>query len=1820
MKKILFLAAILFSLNSLGQSIIQPDRVVVRESLRPPQDTIMPPLFLGELRSRVADSSLYLAISFTGKKWVRSSGSGGADGNNYPTGLTFNQANDTLTLFILGLPSLRTAIPRTIYDGSETKIAAGTGGVIITGTGTTVSPYSISVPTYNGSETKLSAGSRISITGQGTIAQPYLITATDTDSSRYTTILRTMQKIDSLGAVASIRSVISGDTSLNVINGTGPIVDVRSRDSSVDVVFISSDGSILFEYWGSGDNVDTFDLRTAGGVGGGDNWGTQTVVKDTTLIGEGTTLSPLGINPNAIPGLSTYYTANGRFLSDRDVDLDGRFTRYLDTVAGVSSIFRISHAGILVDKSNAPPLFDLQDSTFSLQTGNAGVSSTTRRLNLSALDSIVVNARVTNGSTYIPVQSLYQLTTKQYVDSLAGTKNGSETKLSAGTNITITGLGTIASPYVINSTAAGGGNPGTVTSVGLSMPAAFVVSGSPITSNGTFTVTANGTISQYIRGDGTLAAFPAIPTYDGSETKLSAGPGVGISGAGTIASPYIISNLASGSVTSIGMSVPAGLSVSPGTITTSGTFNITTTLNGLVIGTGSGLSTASVTAPMSFSAGVLSMTQASGSNNGWITSANFLNWEAKQQPLQFLDEGATNGALGVVRNINFVGPGVTSTLTTANTLTVNIPGGAGADGNNYPLALTTTGGLITVTRSGLSAISDSLTTTRVLEGSNQYFTNARARSAISAGVGLSYNSGTGVMSGFSAANLLRGNGIVFETIGSGFSQITKIGADSSIIGSLSLPFTGDIYTGLTMRVGYGPGLSNTNTAVGFEALNARTSGIENTAIGSRALRAITTGTVNLGIGRFAGQNLQTGIHNIMLNQAMTNVTNANRNIAIGYATLQSANNSEGNVVIGHMAYRYRHLSGTPSVNNLNYSKNSVVIGDSIYAHADSSNNQILIGYGVMGMGNNTAVIGRGLTATYLRGTINNDSLAGVGNRVLYASPSGAVLAIPQSTAGNRFLRDDLTWAEPATGVGADGNNFPSSVSTANGLITIGRTGLSAIFDSLSTGRVVEGANLYFTNARARSAFTLNTAGNSGAATYNSGTGAWNIPNYTLAGLGGEPVITASFLTRRYWNAYKQFVELNSDSLTEGSTNLFYTNTRARAAISLTSSLGATPSYNSGTGQITVPTYTLSFLGGEPVITAPFLTRRYWTGYKTWGTLNTDSLNEGTNQFFTNARARSAISVSGLPLTYNSGTGVVGINQANGSQSGFITAANFTAWEAKHPGIQFRDEGAAAGSLAGITNIDFTGAGITATAVGSTLTVNVPNAGGGADGNNYPLSVSTNTTPGLIIITRDGIAAISDSLTTTRVTEGSRLYFTDARARAAISLTSSLGATPAYNSGTGQITVPTYTLAHLGGEPIITAPFLARRYWTGYKTWGTLNTDSLNEGSTNLFYTNTRARAAFTLGTAGNSGPATYNSGTGAWNIPNYTLAGLGGEPAITAPFLTRRYWNGYKQYVQLNSDSLNEGSTNLFFTNARARTAISAGTGIGYNSGTGVVSNTGVLSVSNGVGNGATSFPLVNNVGQNPIILNLQEQTGIDLIPLANDALGIMVLENTTTQRAEYRAQGALVGTRKSLNFNAGTNTTWQVTDDLANDRVNVQVNVPTTTIVGNNGVTVTGSYPNFTVSGPGGQAFESATTNLSQATFWAFAYDITQGYPIQKAMRVGSGQASSIITINTVMYVPSTNFTTGQWVRAGTISDLSFRPNNTVITALPLRTTATDFENSVGTNFVGSSVITGGQVRIQANGNVDVWVDGVTSYATLSGSPILVVPIHVTYFYISGS
>ena len=81
---------------------------------------------------------------------------------------------------------------------------------------------------------------------------------------------------------------------------------------------------------------------------------------------------------------------------------------------------------------------------------------------------------------------------------------------------------------------------------------------------------------------------------------------------------------------------------------------------------------------------------------------------------------------------------------------------------------------------------------------------------------------------------------------------------------------------------------------------------------------------------------------------------------------------------------------------------------------------------------------------------------------------------------------------------------------------------------------------------------------------------------------------------------------------------------------------------------------------------------------------------------------------------------------------------------------------------------------------------------------------------------------------------------------------------------------------------------------------------------------------------------------------------------------------GVISFTQGNTDTVSEGSSNLYFTNTRARAAISGGTGISYNSGTGAITNSGVTSITAGSKIGVTA-----STGGVTISNSIQAGTGL---------------------------------------------------------------------------------------------------------------------------------------------------------------------------------------------------------------------------------------------------
>ncbi len=197
----------------------------------------------------------------------------------------------------------------------------------------------------------------------------------------------------------------------------------------------------------------------------------------------------------------------------------------------------------------------------------------------------------------------------------------------------------------------------------------------------------------------------------------------------------------------------------------------------------------------------------------------------------------------------------------------------------------------------------------------------------------------------------------------------------------------------------------------------------------------------------------------------------------------------------------------------------------------------------------------------------------------------------------------------------------------------------------------------------------------------------------------------------------------SDQITEGSNNLFHTDARARGAVSVASVAGPDVQllqYNNTTGVLSVELSDVfaEFSAGTGL--------SYSNGVYSINA-STDNVTEGTNLYFTDARARGAISVDTAGLSYNSATGQIALNAdtddvAEGSNLYFTDA---------------RARGAISVDTAGL---------------------------------------SYNSGTGQIALNAD----------TDDIAEGSNLYFTDARARGAVQADPAAGNLLTFNQSSGDI--------------------------------------------------------------------------------------------------------------------------------------------------------------------------------------------------------------------------------------------------------------------------------------------------------------------------------------------------------------------------------------------------------------------------------------------------
>ena len=193
--------------------------------------------------------------------------------------------------------------------------------------------------------------------------------------------------------------------------------------------------------------------------------------------------------------------------------------------------------------------------------------------------------------------------------------------------------------------------------------------------------------------------------------------------------------------------------------------------------------------------------------------------------------------------------------------------------------------------------------------------------------------------------------------------------------------------------------ADSNTVVGTNAGSALTSGDDNTLIGYNAGNDLTSGIQNTLIGYTAGDNITTQSGNVLIgkntggtgqqlsiligNDTGRSISSGNGTVGIGHNTLYSLSTGELNTVVGYesmraevdgdrsTAFGYQTLrsqtgtDGTVGSTAIGYKAgynatsgiHNIFVGADTNPSSGSSNNEIVIGYGVTGLGDNQTVIG-----------------------------------------------------------------------------------------------------------------------------------------------------------------------------------------------------------------------------------------------------------------------------------------------------------------------------------------------------------------------------------------------------------------------------------------------------------------------------------------------------------------------------------------------------------------------------------------------------------------------------------------------------------------------------------------------------------------------------------------------------------------------------------------------------------------------------------------------------------------------------------------------
>ncbi len=164
-----------------------------------------------------------------------------------------------------------------------------------------------------------------------------------------------------------------------------------------------------------------------------------TILKNANTTIGGT----LTINGN---GAGTSLTLpSGRGISGQVLSTDGSGATTWTTASG-GTITSVSGTAPIVSSGGTTPAISISEATTSAAGSMSAIDKT-------KLDGIAIGAEVNVNADWNATEGDAQILNKPTID-------GSETKITAGTNVTVTGEGTTASPYVVNAAQATGTAPG----------------------------------------------------------------------------------------------------------------------------------------------------------------------------------------------------------------------------------------------------------------------------------------------------------------------------------------------------------------------------------------------------------------------------------------------------------------------------------------------------------------------------------------------------------------------------------------------------------------------------------------------------------------------------------------------------------------------------------------------------------------------------------------------------------------------------------------------------------------------------------------------------------------------------------------------------------------------------------------------------------------------------------------------------------------------------------------------------------------------------------------------------------------------------------------------------------------------------------------------------------------------------------------------------------------------------------------------------------------------------------------------------------------